>query len=78
MELVLKSTVLLEITKEIQKHESLQNLRPKLVPTSKNVSFMATITSIKSCVLDMENNLKENESETLRQNVSNISQKTET
>ena len=36
---------------------------------------MDIITSTESCALDMEHNLKENEAETLRQNVSNILQK---
>ena len=36
---------------------------------------MDIITSTESCALDMEHNHKENEAETLRQNVSNILQK---
>ena len=36
---------------------------------------MDIITSAESCALDMEHNHKENEAETLRQNVSNILQK---
>ena len=36
---------------------------------------MDIITSTESCPLDMEHNHKENEAETLRQNVSNILQK---
>ena len=36
---------------------------------------MDIITSTDSCALDMEHNHKENEAETLRQNVSNILQK---
>ena len=36
---------------------------------------MDIISSIESCALDMEHNHKENEAETLRQNVSNILQK---
>ena len=36
---------------------------------------MDTITSAKSCALDTEYNHEEHEAETLRQNVSNISQK---
>ena len=44
------------------------------MPTNKNL-FMDIITSTESCALDMEHNHKENEAETLRQNVSNILQK---
>ena len=36
---------------------------------------MDIITSTESCALDMEHNHKENEAETLRQNVSHILQK---
>ena len=42
---------------------------------NKNLPFMDIITSNKSYALDMEHNHKENEAETLRQNVSNILQK---
>ena len=45
------------------------------MPTNKNLPFMDIITSTESCALDMEHNHKENEAETLRQNVSNILQK---
>ena len=45
------------------------------MPTNKNLPFMDIITSAESCALDMEHNHKENEAETLRQNVSNILQK---
>ena len=68
---------ILNLTKEkIPKHyESLLNLGPKFVPTNKNLPFMDIITSTESCALDMEHNHKENEAETLRQNVSSILQK---
>ena len=68
---------ILNLTKEkILKHyESLLNLGPKFVPTNKNLSFMDIITSTEPCALDIEHNHKENEAETLRQNVSNILQK---
>ena len=45
------------------------------MPTDKNLPSMDIITSTESCALDMEHNHKENEAETLRQNVSNILQK---
>ena len=68
---------ILNLTKEeIPKHyESLLNLGPKFVSTNKNLPFMDIIRSTESCALDMEHNHKENEAETLRQNVSNILQK---
>ena len=66
-------TVILNLTnEEILKHyKSLLNPGTKIVLTNKNLSFMNIITSIKSCPLDMEHNHKGNETETLRQNVSN-------
>ena len=68
---------ILNLTKEkIPKHyESLLNLGPKFVPTNKNLPFVDIITSTESCALDMKHNHKENEAETLRQNVSYILQK---
>ena len=42
---------------------------------NKNLPFIDIITLTESCALDMEHNHKENEAETLRQNVSNILQK---
>ena len=68
---------ILNLTKEeIPKHyESLLNPGPKFVSTNKNLPFMDIIRSTESCALDMEHNHKENEAETLRQNVSNILQK---
>ena len=45
------------------------------MPTNKNLPLMDIITSTKSCALDMEQNHKESEAVTLRQNVSNILQK---
>ena len=54
-------------------YESLLNLGLKFVPTNRNLPFMDTITSAKSCALDMEYNHEEHEAETLRQNVSTIS-----
>ena len=57
-------------------NKSLLNLGSKVVAMSKNLPFMDVITPTKSCAIDMEYNHKENEAdETLRQNVSNISQK---
>ena len=70
-------TVILNLTnEEIPKHyEYLLNLAPKFVPKNKNLPLMDIITSTKSCALDMEQNHKESEAVTLRQNVSNILQK---
>ena len=45
------------------------------MPTNKNLPFMDIITSTESCALDMEQNHKEIQAETLRQNVSNILRK---
>ena len=45
------------------------------MPMNKNLPFMDIITSNKSYALVMEHNHKENEAESLRQNVSNILQK---
>ena len=42
------------------------------MPANKNLPFIDIITSAKTCALDMEHNHKENEAETLRQNVSII------
>ena len=73
---LIKPTILNLTKEEIPKHyESLSNLEPKFVPTDKNLPSMDIITSTESCALDMEHNHKENEAETLRQNVSNILQK---
>ena len=73
---LIKPTILNLTKEEIPKHyESLLNLEPKFVPTDKNLPSMDIITSTESCALDMEHNHKENEAETLRQNVSNILQK---
>lgn len=55
----------------IPKHDqSLLNLGPKYSPTNKHLPFMAIITSTQSCAVGLEYNCKENEAETLRQNVS--------
>ena len=55
----------------IPKHDqSLLNLGPKYSPTNKHLPFMAIITSTQSCAVALEYNCKENEAETLRQNVS--------
>ena len=73
---LIKPVILNLTNEEIPEHyESLLNLGSKFVPTNKNLPFMDIITSTKSCALDMEHNHKENEAETLRQNVSNILQK---
>ena len=73
---VIKPAILNPTSEEIPKHyESFLNIRPKFVPTEKNLQFMDKITSTESCTLNMEYNHKENESETIRQNVSNILQK---
>ena len=70
---LIKPAILNLTSEEMPKHyESLLNLGPKFVPTNKNLPFMDIITSTESCALDMEQNHKENEAETLRQNVSNI------
>ena len=45
------------------------------MPMNKNLPFIDIITLTESCALDMEHNHKENEAESLRQNVSNILQK---
>ena len=67
---LIKAAILNLTNEEIQKHYvPLRNHRPKVVPTSKNLPFMDIITSIKSCVLDMEHSHKGNEAQTLRQNV---------
>ena len=65
---LIKPAILNLTNEEIPKHyESLLNLGPKFVPTNKNLPFMDIITSAESCALDMEQNHKENEAETLRQ-----------
>ena len=67
---LIKPAILKLTNEEIQKHyEPLLNLGPKVVPTSKNLLFMDTITSIKSSALDMEHSHKGNEAENLKQNV---------
>ena len=45
------------------------------MPANKNLPFMDIITSTESCALDMEQNHKEDEAESLRQNVSRILRK---
>ena len=45
------------------------------MPMNKNLPFMDIITSTEYCALNMEHNHKENEAESLGQNVSNILQK---
>ena len=63
-------------SEEVPKHyESLLNLGSKFVPTNQNLPFVDVITLTESCALDMDYNHKENEAETLGQNVSNILQK---
>ena len=74
---LIKSAILNLTKEEIPKHyESLLNLGPKFVARNKNLPFMDIMTSTESCALDMEHNHKQNEAETLRQNVSNILQRT--
>ena len=73
---LIKPAILNRTKEEIPKHyQSLLNLGPKFVPTNKNLPFMDIITTTESCALDMEHKHKENEVETLRQNVSSILQK---
>ena len=73
---LIKPAILNRTKEEILKHyQSLLNLGPKFVPTNKNLPFMDIITTTESCALDMEHKHKENEVETLRQNVSSILQK---
>ena len=71
------SSGILNLTnEEIPKHyKSLLNLGQKFAPANKNLPLMDIITSTESCTLDMEQNHKENEAETLGQNVSNILRK---
>lgn len=51
-------------------YQSLLNLGPNYPPTNKHLLYMDIITSTQSCALGLEYNRKENEAETLRQNVS--------
>ena len=69
----LKSAVLNLTNDELsEKHKSLLNLGPKFVPSTKKIPYMDIITSTELCASNLERQDQRAESESLRQEVSDI------